>query len=59
MYFSSVVLLCLTIALIYKVLKIRNLCYVLDPSQLQEVQGVKLGTYGQNEACNKYKEDYE
>lgn len=58
MYFSSSVLLSLTVASIYKVLKIGSLRYVLGPRQLQGAEGGKLGMYGQNTMHNKYKEDY-
>lgn len=57
-YFSSAVLLSLTVASVYKVLKIGNACYVLEPSQLQGAEGGKPGMYGQNAMHNKYKEDY-
>lgn len=58
MYFSSAVLLPVAVASIYKVLKIQNLHYVLDSTQLQRVEGGKLDTYIQNAMNNKYKEDY-
>lgn len=58
MYFSSVVLPSLAVASVYKVLKIQNLHYVLDLTQLQGVEGGKLDIYSQNAMHNKYKEDY-